>query len=127
MIRVAIAEDHPEMRIALRMLLRLSEDIELVGEMTNGREALDCIQSLQPDVLVMDIRMPEMTGLEAARQITALGVKTRIVLISSSKGSSTIMRVIEAGAQGFVPKEDIAAFLLLAINTVHRGETFFVN
>jgi two-component system response regulator NreC len=127
MIRVAIAEDHPEMRIALRLLLRLSGDMDLVGEMRNGREVLDCISILQPDVLVMDIHMPELDGLEAARKITAVGVKTRVVLISSSRGTSTTLRAIEAGAQGFVPKEDIAAFLLLAIETVHRGETFFVE
>lgn len=127
MIRVAIAEDHPEMRIALRMLLQLSGDMDLVGEMINGREAVDCIQSLQADVLVMDIRMPEMNGLEAARKIQALGIKTKVVLMSSRRGASTTKEAIEAGAQGFVPKEDIAAFLLLAIETVHRGETFFVN
>lgn len=127
MIRVAIAEDHPEMRIALRLLLKLSGEVELVGEMSNGREAVDCIQSLQPDVLVMDIRMPELDGLEAARRIMSMGVKTRVILMSSNRGTSTIMRAIEAGVQGFIPKDDIAAFLLLAIETVQRGETFFVE
>lgn len=127
MIRVAIAEDHPEMRIALRLLLKLSGEVELVGEMSNGREAVDCIQSLQPDVLVMDIRMPELDGLEAARRIMSMGVKTRVILMSSNRGTSTIMRAIGAGVQGFIPKDDIAAFLLLAIETVQRGETFFVE
>lgn len=115
------------MRIALRMLLGLSGEMELVGEMVNGREALDCIQSLQPDVLVMDIRMPVMDGLEATRKMMALGLKTKVVLMSSSRGASTILRAREAGARGFVPKEDIVAFLLLAIETVQRGETFFMN
>lgn len=127
MIRVVIAEDHPEMRIALRLLLKLSRAVELVGEMSNGREAVDCIQSLQPDVLVMDIRMPELDGLEAARRIMSMGVKTRVILMSSNRGTSTIMRAIGAGVQGFIPKDDIAAFLLLAIETVQRGETFFVE
>jgi DNA-binding NarL/FixJ family response regulator len=125
MIRVAIAEDHPEMRVALRLLLKLSSDMKLVAEMSNGLEAVVCIKEFQPDVLVMDVRMPGLDGLKATRKIMELAVRTRVVLVSSQRGSSIAMEAIEAGAQGFVPKEEVAAFLLLAIETVHRGETFF--
>ena len=125
MIRVAIAEDHPEMRVALRLLLKLSGNMEIVGEMSNGLEAVDCTKEFQPDVLVMDVRMPGLDGLKATRKIMELAVGTRVVLMSSQRGSSIAMRAIEAGAQGFVPKDEVAAFLLLAIETVHRGETFF--
>lgn len=127
MIRVAIADDHPEMKLALRLLLKLSEEMKLVVEMSSGRDALNCIPSLRPDVLVMDIRLPEMNGLEASRQIISLGIKTRVILMSSSGGSLIVRQAIEAGAMGFVPKDDVAALLLVAVEKVYRGETFFVE
>ena len=125
MIRVAIADDHPEMRVVLRLLLRLSTDIELVCEASNGQEAVDCVQHLQPDVLVMDIHMPVLDGLAATRQIVDLRVPTGVILVSSHAGSSISMQAIAAGAQGFVPKDNVPASLLPAIAAVHRGETFF--
>lgn len=127
MIHVAIADDHPEMRVALRLCVKLSEDLELVCEAVNGQEALDCVRRLQPDVLVMDIRMPVLDGLAATKQIIDLGVRTRVILISAQIGSFIAMQAAAAGAQGFVPKDDVAASLLQAIEAVHRGDTFFVT
>lgn len=127
MIRVAIADDHPEMRVALHLLLSLSKEIELVCEASNGQEAVECVKSLQPDVLVMDISMPVLNGFEATRQIIELAVPTRVILISLQIGSFIVMQAIAAGAQGFVPKDNVAKQLPLAIETVYRGETFFVE
>ena len=127
MIRVALSDDSPEMRVALRLLLSLSKNIELIYETSNGQEAVECVKRLQPDVLVMDIRMPMLDGFEATKQITDLSVSTRVILISSDLGSFIARKAAAVGAKGFVPKDDVAKLLLLAIETVHRGETFFVE
>ena len=125
MIRVAIAEDHPEMRVVLRLLLKLSSDLQLVCEAVNGQEAVDCVKNSQPDVLVMDIRMPILDGFEAAQQIAKLEFNTRVILISAYIGEHILMKASEVGAKGFVAKEEIATSLLPAIQAVQRGETFF--
>jgi DNA-binding NarL/FixJ family response regulator len=125
MIRVALAEDHPEMRVALRLLLRLSKEIELVCEAGNGQEAVDCVKRLQPDVLVMDIHMPVLDGFSATKQITELSLPTRVILISTDIGRFVVRHAIVVGAQGYVAKDDLAESLLPAIEAVYRGETFF--
>src|SRR6185503_5296424 len=127
MIRVALCEDHLEMRLALRLLLKLFKDIELVCEASNGQEAVDCVKRLHPDVLVMDIRMPELDGFAATRQITALSSPTRVILISGDIGKYVAQRAAAVGAQGFLPKDDVGKLLLSAIEAVHAGETFFVD
>ena len=127
MIRVALCDDSPEMRVALRLLLNLAKDIELVYETSNGQEAVECVKRLEPDVLVMDIRMPVLDGFAATKQITDLSVSTRVILISSDLGSFIARHAAAVGAKGFVPKDDVVKSLLLAIETVHRGETFFVE
>jgi len=124
-IRVAIAEDHPEMRVALRLLLKLSSEMELIWEGSNGQEAVDRVKELQPDVLVMDIRMPVLDGWKATRQILNLGLGTAVILISSYSGPEIARISAEIGAKGFVSKDDLAASLLPAIRAVYQGETFF--
>src|ERR1044071_5957414 len=108
MIRVAIAEDHPEMRTALRLLMKLSESMELICEPCDGQEALDCLRNLKPDILVMDIRMPVMDGLTTTKLIRKLGFETPVLLISSYRGAYIVQKAREVGAQGYVPKDDIA-------------------
>lgn len=124
MIRVALAEDHPEMRVALRLLLRLSKEIELVCEASNGLEAVDCVKRLQPDVLVMDIHMPVLDGFAATKQIAELLLPTRVILISTDIGMLVVRQAIVVGAQGYVAKDDLAESLLPAIEAVYHGETF---
>ena len=127
MIRVGLADDRAEMRVALRLLLSLSKDIELVCETSNGQEAVDCVKRLQPDVLVMDIHMPVLDGFAATQQITDLSVPTRVILISTYIGKFVARQAAAMGAKGFVPKDEVATSLLPAIETVHRGELFFVE
>jgi DNA-binding NarL/FixJ family response regulator len=127
MIRVGITDDRAEMRVALRMLLSLSKDIELVFEASNGQEAVDYVKSLQPDVLVMDIHMPVLDGFAATKEITELSVPTRVILISTDTGNFIVRQAAAVGAQGFLPKDEVAKSLLPAIKTVHRGKTFFVE
>ena len=125
MIRVALADDHPEVLLALRLLLRLSDEIEIVCETSDGREALDCVIEFQPDVLVIDIQMPELDGLSATKRIVNLSLPTRVLLISLNRGSFIAKQAVAAGAKGFLAKEDLPEFLMPAIQAVHRGELFF--
>ena len=127
MIRVAIADDHPELRLTLRLLLSMSKDIKIVCETSDGQEAVDCVKHLQPDVLVMDIHMPVLDGYAATMQIIELLVPTRVILISMDTGNFFVRQAVAVGAKGFVSKDDIAELLLPAIETVHRGGLFFVE
>ena len=127
MIRVAIADDHPELRLALRLLLRMNKKIEIVCEAGNGQEAVDCVKNFQPDVLVMDIDMPILDGFQATKQIADLSNLTRVILISAYRGIMITRNAAEIGAHGFVPKDDIAESLFTAIERVHRGEEFFIE
>ena len=126
MIRVVIADDSPIMRAALRLLMS-TKKVKIVGEARDGKEAVDCVKRLQPDVLVMDIRMPVLNGMEATKQIAELSVPTRVILISSYRGSQIASRTASVGAQGFVPKDLLATLLFVAIKTVYRGERFFTE
>jgi DNA-binding NarL/FixJ family response regulator len=127
MIRVAIADDHPELRLALRLLLKMNKEIEIVCEAGNGQEAVDCVKQLQPDVLVTDIHMPVMDGIEATQQIINLSLPTKIILISTDRGIFVARGVAAIGARGFVPKDDLPKLLMKAIKTVHAGGVFFVE
>lgn len=127
MIRVAIAEDHAEMRVVLKLFIGLSSEMELVCEAVHGQEAVDCVKQLQPDVLVMDIQMPVLDGLEATKQIAEVRPGTRVILISLQRGRYIVALAENAGAKGYVPKDDLARSLLEAIRQVHSGETYFVE
>ena len=127
MFRVGLAEDHAELRTTIRLFLGLSKNVEVVFEAKNGREAIDAVQQHQPDVLVMDVRMPELDGLAAARQIANLSLPTRVILITSFKGPGIVQAVIDAGAHGFVSKDDLIELLPLAIETVGQGGRFFTK
>jgi DNA-binding NarL/FixJ family response regulator len=115
------------MREALRMLLTLSRDIELVSETDNGLEAVDSAKRIQPDVLIMAINIPVIDGFAATKQIADLPIPTRVILISLDNGSYILKRAAAVGAQGFVAKDNAAKQLLSAIKTVHQGHTYFVE
>ena len=125
MIRVAVADDHPELRVALHLLLRLSDEIEIVCEASDGQEAIECVKNLQPDVLVMDIQMPVLDGFAATERIMELGSTTRVILFSIYRGLFYSRRAALVGAKGFLPKDDLGTELLPAIQAVYRGETVF--
>ena len=127
MIRVVIADDHPEVRLVLRLLLKLSPELELVDEAMDGEEAVESVKRLQPDVLVMDVRMPRLDGWKATRQIVELGLETRIILISLDRGGFMVLKARQSGAQGFVPKDEIPSLLRGAIQSVYEGNTVYVE
>ena len=122
MIRVLIADDQALVRGGFRMILDAQKDIEVVGEAGDGREALDRAHELEPDVVLMDIRMPELDGLQATRAILAANPEARVLVLTTFDLDEYIYEALEAGASGFVLKDDPPEQLIAAIRTVAAGE-----
>jgi DNA-binding NarL/FixJ family response regulator len=123
-IRVLITDDHAIVRDGIRALLALTEDIEAVGEATNGREALDRAKKLAPDVVLMDIAMPLMDGLEATRRIHKESPHTKVIVLTQYEDREYVLPVVEAGASGFVSKTAASSELTSAIRSVYRGDSY---
>lgn len=122
-IRVFIAEDHAIVRKGIRALLTMAPDIEVVGEASNGREAISRVESLRPDVILMDLVMPEMDGIEAIRRITARQPEARILVLTSFATDDKVFPAIKAGALGYLLKDSDPEELVRAIHQVYRGES----
>jgi len=124
-ITVLLADDHTVVREGLRALLAAEGDIEVVGEAATGREAVDMTRTLLPKVVVMDIAMPLLNGLEASRQILEAQPATRVVILSAHGDDAYVEQVIELGAAGYLVKQTSALVLAKAIREAFRGRTFF--
>jgi len=124
-ITVLLAEDHVVVREGLRALVETEGDIEVVGEATNGREAVRLTKKLRPSVVVMDIAMPLLNGLEATRQILKAISDAKILILSAHKDDEYIKRVTAGGAVGYVLKQDSGKSLCRAIREASKGNTFF--
>jgi two-component system, NarL family, response regulator LiaR len=122
-IRVFVTDDHSIVRDGIRAVLALEPGIECVGEAQNGREAVRATAELAPDVILMDLMMPEMDGIEATRLITARDPAARILILTSFAADDKVFPAIKAGAQGYLLKEAGAEELIAAIRQVYRGET----
>jgi DNA-binding NarL/FixJ family response regulator len=122
-ITVLIVDDHAIMRDGIRALLSVNEDIEVIGEAAEGREAIKKVQELSPDVVVMDIAMPGLDGMEATRQITKGNKKVKILVLTQHDNKEYILSAIKAGATGFVPKRALGSELVSAIRDVNRGDS----
>ena len=123
-IRVLIVDDHTLVRDGIRSLLALAADIEIVGDAADGREALEKVRRLMPDVVLMDLAMPIMGGLEATRRIRREVPATKVLALTQYDDSEYVIPVIEAGARGFVTKMSSSSELASAIQAVHRGDSF---
>jgi len=123
-IRILLADDHVVLRAGLRALLDAEEDMVVVGEAGTGEEAIDAVERLNPDVVVMDLSMPGMGGLEATRRIAALGKDTRVLVLTMHAEEEYLLAVLEAGGMGYVKKTSADEDLTNAIRTVARGEVF---
>jgi NarL family two-component system response regulator LiaR len=121
-IRVLIVDDHAIVRKGIRALLDQVEQIEVVGEARDGQEAVTRAASLRPDVILMDLVMPEMDGIAAIRHITADQPEARILVLTSFTGDDQVFPAIKAGALGYLLKDSDPEELLAAIESVHRGE-----
>jgi DNA-binding NarL/FixJ family response regulator len=124
MIRAVIADDHHLVRQGIRALLEKAGDIEVVGEAADGQQAIELVQHLLPDVLVIDIAMPRLNGVEAVARIRALGVKTRALILSMYSDETLVRQALRNGASGYLLKRAISEELLLAVRAVSRGEAF---
>jgi DNA-binding NarL/FixJ family response regulator len=124
-IRVLIVDDHAVLRQALRLLLEAEPEVEVVGDAANGREALGACEKLLPDVVLMDMVMPGLNGLEATRQIRKRLPKTKVLILTGYMEDEQILGALQAGAAGYVVKKSDVKELLLGIQAVHRGNTYF--
>jgi NarL family two-component system response regulator LiaR len=122
-IRVYIADDHAIVRKGIRALLATEPDIEVIGEATNGKEAVTGAERVQPDVILMDLVMPEMDGIEAIRRITAHQPKARILVLTSFAADDKVFPAIKAGAMGYLLKDSDPEDLVRAIHQVYKGES----
>ncbi|NYF78478.1 response regulator transcription factor [Granulicella arctica] len=120
-IRVVLAEDQAMVLGALAALLELEQDITVVARAANGREALESVRTLLPDVLVTDIEMPKMTGLELAAELCSSQPKTRTIILTTFARPGYLRRAMDAGARGYLLKDRPAAELADAVRRVHRG------
>ncbi|MGB2799471.1 MAG: response regulator transcription factor [Dehalococcoidia bacterium] len=123
-IRVLIADDHTLVRDGIRALLALAADIEVVGEAATGREALEQVKELRPDVVLMDLMMPMMSGLDATRRIRREFPETKVLALTQYDDSEYVIPVIEAGARGFITKMAAFAELASAIQAVSKGDSY---
>lgn len=124
-ITVLLAEDHMIVREGLKILLESEKDIEVIGEASDGRLALELAMKLCPDVIIMDIAMPQLNGLEATRQIRKVAPDVKIIALSAHSDDAYIERMTELGATGYLIKQTSAHFLSEAIREVYKGNTFF--
>ncbi len=122
--RILLADDHAVVRQGFRLILRTQADLEVVGEAANGREAVELAATLKPDIVVMDVSMPELNGIEATRRIEEVSPRTRVVALSMHKDSVYVREILRAGARAYVLKEGAEDELLAAIRAVARGEGY---
>src|SRR5215216_2010967 len=125
MINVLLVDDHIYIRKAIWYLLQTTRDMQVVAIASNGAEAVIAARFNHPDVIVMDISMPQMDGLEATRQILAEFPGTRVLMLSGYDDEEYIKRALEAGAAGYIVKEAIASQLLQAIRSLYNGSRYF--
>jgi two-component system, NarL family, response regulator NreC len=124
-IRILLADDHTLIRRGLRLVIEQQPDLVVVGEGSDGREAVSLAASLKPDVAVLDIGMPNLNGIEAAKQITDRETGTAVVILSMYSDETYILRALKAGALGYLLKDSAESDLVKAIHSVADGKSFF--
>ncbi len=123
-IKILVVDDHAIMRDGIHALLELHNDIEIVGEASDGKEAVEKAGELMPDVVVMDIAMPVMDGLEATRRIRKKSPKVKVLVLTQHDNKEYVLSAVKAGAVGYVPKKALGSELVSAIYALHKGDSF---
>ncbi len=124
-VRIVLADDHTVMRNGLRLLLERQPNLKVVGEAADGRQAVALSESANPDVVIMDIGMPNLNGIEAARQIVSHNPRTAIAILSMHSDESYVIRALKAGARAYLLKDSAEADLLAAVRALSEGKSFF--
>lgn len=124
-IRVLLADDHDIVRDGIKLLLEREGEIQVIGEASNGAEALERVEELKPDITIMDISMPEMNGLDATKALTSKQPNAKVLILSMYDNDDYIMKSIEYGAKGFILKGANREDFIKAIHTVHEGQKYF--
>lgn len=123
--RILLADDHGVVRKGLRFLLESEADLEVAGEAADGREAVDLTDQLRPDVVVMDIAMPRLNGIDATSQIVKRHPTTGVIILSMHSDEQYLMRALSSGARGYLLKDSAESDLIRAVRTVREGKPFF--
>jgi two-component system, NarL family, response regulator NreC len=123
-IRILLADDHALVRQGFRLILSAQPDMQVVGEAGTGREAVELAEKLHPDVVVMDVAMPELNGIEATRRLAVSAPRTRVLALSMHKDSVYVREILRAGARGYLLKDSGDADLLAAVRAVAGGEGY---
>lgn len=123
-IRLLLVDDHQVVRSGLRMLLAGESDVEIVGEAGTAKEALDAVPQLRPDIVLMDIGLPDMSGIQATREIKRLYPEVAVVALTIHEDEEYFFKMLEAGANGYVPKRAAPEELLTAIRAAAKGEVY---
>src|SRR5580704_17989910 len=123
-IRILLADDHAVVRQGFKMILGEQPDMEIVGEAGNGREALQLAESLKPDLVVMDVAMPELNGIEATRRMIDVAPHARVLALSMHKDSVYVREILRAGARGYLLKDSIDTDLVSAVRAVAKGDGY---
>ena len=124
MIQVVLADDHNLVRQGIRSLLEGAADIEVIAEAENGQEAVELVRELSPDVLVTDINMPRLNGIQVAEQIQKLGLVTQVVILTMYTSPTLVKQALRRGVKGYLLKRSLSDELLLGVRAAARGETF---
>jgi len=127
MIRVLIAEDHLMVRAGIRALLEKEGDIHVMGEASNGQEAVEMTRELKPDVLIMDIMMPRMNGIQAAENIQNLKLSVYILILSMYSDEGFVHQALQYGVKGYVLKSSVSDELIMAVRAIANGSTYLSN
>jgi two-component system response regulator NreC len=123
-IRILLADDHAVVRQGFKMILGTQPDFEIVGEAGNGREAVELAENLKPDIVVMDVAMPELNGIEATRRLSTSVPHCRVVALSMHKDNVYVREILRAGARGYLLKDSEAADVVSAVRAVAQGEGY---
>ncbi len=122
--KILLADDHTIVRQGLKLILSAQPDLEVIGEAANGREAVELVQRLKPDLVLMDVAMPELNGIEATRRMVEVNSRIKILVLSMHKEAVYVREILRAGARGYILKDAIDTELLSAVRSVARGDGY---